>query len=41
MSETGEIQAHENTYEGFIRMLKVSTALVALVTIFVIGLIAS
>ncbi|WP_157216254.1 aa3-type cytochrome c oxidase subunit IV [Flavisphingomonas formosensis] len=35
----GDFKAHEQTYDGFISLLKVGTVLTALVTILVIFLI--
>lgn len=41
MAQSGEMKAHEGTYGGFLRLLKVGTILSALVAILVVFLIAS
>ncbi|WP_079246849.1 aa3-type cytochrome c oxidase subunit IV [Sphingomonas turrisvirgatae] len=41
MAQSGDMKAHEGTYGGFIRLLKVGTILTVLVTLLVVFLIAS
>ncbi|MCP3732940.1 aa3-type cytochrome c oxidase subunit IV [Sphingomonas sp. MG17] len=41
MAQSGEMKAHDNTYGGFLRMLKVGTAITVVVALLVIFLIAS
>jgi hypothetical protein len=41
MAQSGETKAHENTYGGFVRLLKVGTIVTVLVTALVVFLIAS
>jgi hypothetical protein len=41
MAQTGETKAHEQTYGGFIRMLKVGTAITIAITAFVIWVIST
>ncbi|MBX3595804.1 aa3-type cytochrome c oxidase subunit IV [Sphingomonas sp.] len=40
MAQSGEMKAHENTYGGFLRLLKVGTIISALVGALAIWLIA-
>ena len=40
MAENGDIRAHENTYHGFLALLKWGTLGVAIITAFVVFLIA-
>jgi hypothetical protein len=41
MADNAETQVHENTYKGFMSMLKIGTVIVAIVTAGVVLLIAS
>ncbi len=41
MAHSGDMKAHDNTYGGFLRMLKVGTIISALAAMLVIFLIAS
>lgn len=41
MARSGDTKAHENTYGGFVRLLKVGTIVTVLVTALVVFLIAS
>ena len=41
MAQSGETKAHESTYGGFIRLLKVGTIVTVVVTALVVFLIAS
>lgn len=41
MAQRGDMKAHEGTYGGFLRLLKVGSILTAIVTVLVIFLIAS
>jgi hypothetical protein len=40
MAETGEMKAHDQTYGGFLRLLKVGTIASAIAAAFVVWLIA-
>lgn len=40
MAQSGEMKAHEGTYGGFLRLLKVGTIVSALVALLVVFLIA-
>jgi hypothetical protein len=40
MAQNGDMKAHQGTYGGFLRLLKVGTILSAVVALFVIFLIA-
>lgn len=40
MAQSGDMKAHENTYGGFMRLLKVGTIISALLAAFVVWLIA-
>ena len=41
MAQSGDMKAHDNTYGGFLRMLKVGTIISVLVAVLVVFLIAS
>lgn len=41
MAQSGDMKAHDNTYGGFLRMLKVGTVITVLVAVLVVFLIAS
>ncbi|PKP90248.1 MAG: aa3-type cytochrome c oxidase subunit IV [Alphaproteobacteria bacterium HGW-Alphaproteobacteria-16] len=41
MAQTGDFKAHEQTYGGFMRLLKVGTVITIILAAFVIWLIAS
>lgn len=41
MAQPSEIKAHEQTYGGFLRMLKIGTAITVVLAALVIWLIAS
>ncbi len=40
MAQSGDMKAHENTYGGFMRMLKVGTIVTVIITAIVVWLIA-
>ena len=40
MAQSGDMKAHENTYGGFMRMLKIGTIICALLAALVVWLIA-
>lgn len=41
MAQNGETKAHEKTYGGFTRVLKISTIITIILTAFVVWLIAA
>jgi hypothetical protein len=41
MAQSGDMKAHEATYGGFMRLLKVGTVISLIVTAFVVWLIAA
>jgi hypothetical protein len=41
MAQSGNMKAHEATYGGFMRMLKVGTVITVIVTAIVVWLIAA
>ncbi|WP_343519417.1 aa3-type cytochrome c oxidase subunit IV [Sphingomonas sp.] len=41
MAQSGDMKAHENTYGGFMRMMKIGTAVTVVIAVIVIFLIAS
>lgn len=41
MAQSGDIKAHENTYDGFMRMMKIGTVVTVIIAAIVIFLIAS
>lgn len=41
MAQGGDMKAHDNTYGGFLRMLKVGTIITVIVAALVVFLIAS
>lgn len=41
MAQSGDMKAHEGTYGGFMRMLKIGTVITVLITALVIWLIAN
>jgi hypothetical protein len=41
MAQSGDIKAHENTYGGFMRMMKIGTLVTVIIAAIVIFLIAS
>ncbi len=40
MAQSGDMKAHENTYVGFMRMLKIGTAITVILAAIVVWLIA-
>ncbi|MCW4462617.1 aa3-type cytochrome c oxidase subunit IV [Sphingomonas sp. BT-65] len=41
MAQSGDMKAHENTYGGFMRMMKIGTLVTVIIAVIVIFLIAS
>lgn len=41
MAQSGDMKAHENTYGGFMRMMKIGTLITVIIAGIVIFLIAS
>lgn len=41
MAQSGDMKAHENTYGGFMRMLKIGTIICVVLAALVVWLIAS
>ena len=41
MAQSGDMKAHENTYGGFMRMMKIGTAITVILAAIVVWLIAS
>lgn len=41
MAQGGDMKAHDNTYDGFLRMLKVGTIVTVVLAVIVVFLIAS
>lgn len=40
MAQGGDMKAHEGTYDGFMRMLKIGTVITAIIAALVVWLIA-